>query len=178
MKLSLLILLFLCNFFNVYANNDTSSDLKKEIKNWNIILKEILPPEIININIVTEDDIIIYKGYGRDDSSSNTIYEMNLEAYKNKHALSFIKGDFNKNGKEDIAFSCIDNNKSSYLIIIEKDDKGYKLLEHIKFQPQIFFINFSRSYADKLAILFQAGTDWVWYVYWDGKKFVVEEDDW
>jgi hypothetical protein len=175
MKSRVIILLFLFCTFNVFANNETDSDLRQEIKSWEIILKGILPPDLKHIHIVTEEDIKIYRTFAKNESSGNLLYEAQLKAYKSGRFLSFLKGDFNKNGREDIAFACIDtNNESSYLIIIEKEENKYKLVEKLKIQASVFFIG--GIYEDKLMIAFQADTDWIWLVSWNGNKFIVEED--
>ena len=171
MRLNIMILLLI--IFN-YAIN-ACADSEKEIKYWDVVLKEAIVPELKNIKLATEEDLLIFKDYGKDKKNGEFIYKLNLEAYQNKEMFSFLKGDFNKNGREDVALACRDTLKGiSYLVILEKDKNKFRLIKYLSFKAKVFYIAGGNQYID---ILFQAGTDWMEQVYWNGRDYVIKERD-
>ena len=64
MRLKIMILLLI--IFN-YAIN-ACADSEKEIKYWDVVLKEaiVIVPELKNIKLATEEDLLIFKDYGKD----------------------------------------------------------------------------------------------------------------
>jgi hypothetical protein len=171
MKLKILILSLIIFIYGINACAGT----EKEIKYWEAALKETITPELNNIRIATEEDLQIFKDYGKDKKNGEFIYRLNLEAYQNKEMFSFIKGDFNTNGKEDVALACRDPLKGySYLVILEKDNNKYRLIKYFEFKARVFYIAGVNQYID---VLFQAGTDWMEQIYWNGSDYVIKKRD-
>jgi hypothetical protein len=171
MKLKIMILLLI--IFS-YAIN-VCADSEKEVNYWDVVLKEAITPELKDIKLATEEDLLIFKNYGKDKKNGEFIYKLNLEAYQNKEMFSFFKGDFNKNGKEDVALACRDALKEiSYLVILEKNENTFRLIKYLPFKAKVFYIAGGNQYID---ILFQAGTDWMEQVYWNGSDYVIKKRD-
>jgi len=160
----------------LYAGDTSISMNHNDIDHWNSVLENIVPQNLRNIRVVKEDDIIIYKEYGVNPRNREFIYEDNLAAYKKGKHLSFLRGDFNNNGKEDISLACLNpSERNSYLVILEKENNNYRLANYFQFKARIFFVcGINKNMID---LCFQSGTDWTEQVYWDGRDYVLKEDD-
>ncbi|MBI4825903.1 MAG: hypothetical protein HY807_05715 [Nitrospirae bacterium] len=171
MKLKVVILLLLI----FYYGSNACADSGKDITYWNLVLKEVTTPELKNIKIASEEDLIIFKDYGIGKRNGELIYQSNLEEYRNKGMFSYFNGDVNGNGKEDAILACVDTGKGiSYLVILEKDGNEFHLIKYFPFKAKVFYIAGVNQYID---ILFQAGTDWMEQVYWNGSDYVIKERD-
>ena len=104
-------------------------------------------------------------------------YHGDRETLENGFYAFTLKGDFNKNGKNDIVVSCNKNGDTtkSYVVILEENANSFQVISVFKFNnPRVMIRN--RIYYNGLILLsFQAYTSHGESIKWNGRKYVIME---
>ncbi len=165
---TLFVLLFTCQ-----AKNTDNAYVKQ-------VFYAAMPSELKNIQIIDQATLTIsdYRKYHRYDPEE-TYYD-DLKALHDGSFRSYIVGDFNKNGKKDIAVACrVPLKNESYLVILEEENETYKYITRFKFNFFKFFlyVGSKNSAVEHIIVYFQSGTDWRKEVYWNGEQYSVKAEN-
>ena len=150
-----------------------SYDNNNFITKYNLIKQNTIPIQLNDLLKYEIDDLDLELYKLNYEENYKWVYDEDIKAINSGHYKFLLKSDFNNNGKEDLIIVCRDSKyQNSYLIILEKDvnDKVYSYINHFKFSFFKIFIYGDKK--DKEIILhYQASTDWIEEIKWDGKKY-------
>ncbi len=155
---------------------------------YNDLILKNAPKELHNLKVLEEDDLSleVYRKYF--PRMPKRAQKADIEGYRSGGFKSFIEGDFNNNGKRDIVLACIEpSRENSYILIFEEQSKDdFKFIKYFKFHYFVVFIsgernnqndNWTREKRNELYIGFQAQTDWVESIIWNGRRYIIEPKD-
>lgn len=140
---------------------------------YNEVLNEVLPPNLKKIKVYNYNELNI-ELYKKKYKSPEIVLESDLKFFKSKEGISVYEGELLKNGKTYVILACSEPEYiKSYIIILLKTNKTYKLVNYFEKDNYLSFIVSKKIKKGEIFIGYAPYTDWGSIIKYNGKEFVL-----